>query len=290
MEIIRNFEKQFNYKPIIKNFKKLKKSKDFFVVGMGGSHLAGDIIRDIFPDLDIKIHSDYGLPNKINKKSLLILSSFSGNTEEVLDSLNCALKVRIPLIIISSGGQLIEIAKKKELPYIELPNEDILPRMALGYSLKAFLKVVNRKINYNIDNKKLEKLGKQISKKIKGTIPIIYSSNRNKSIGYIWKINLNETSKNSAFNNVFPELNHNEIEILDKYYFSFIIIEDDLDHPRIKLRMKIFKKKYKTITLKDDPISLVILSLWTSHYLAVEKGIDPVNIKLIEEFKKELAS
>lgn len=287
MEIIRNFEKQFNYKPIIKNFKKLKKSKDYFVVGMGGSHLAGDIIRDIFPDLDLKIHSDYGLPNKINKKSLLILSSFSGNTEEVLDSLNCALKVGIPLIIISSGGQLIEIAKAKELPYIELPDKEIPPRMALGYSIKALLKMVNKKIDFKLSNQ--ENLGKEISKKIKGTIPLIYSSNKNKSVGYIWKINFNENSKNPAFNNVFPELNHNEIEGLNKKDFSFIIIEDDLDHPRIKLRMKIFKKNYKTITIKDNPINLIILSLWTSYYLALENKVDPINVNSIEALKKELS-
>lgn len=287
MEIIRNFEKQFNYEPIIKNVKKLKKSKDFFVVGMGGSHLAGDIIRDIFPDLDIKIHSDYGLPNKINKKSLLILSSFSGNTEEVLDSLNCALKVRIPLIIISSGGQLIEIAKAKELPYIELPDKEIPPRMALGYSIKALLKMVNKKIDFKLSNQ--ENLGKEISKKIKGTIPLIYSSNKNKSVGYIWKINFNENSKNPAFNNVFPELNHNEIEGLNKKDFSFILIEDDLDHPRIKLRMEIFKKNYKTITIKDNPINLIILSLWTSYYLALENKVDPINVNSIEALKKELS-
>jgi glucose/mannose-6-phosphate isomerase len=86
MKIIKNFKKQFDYKPTIRNRDKLKKSKDFFVAGMGGSHLSADIIRDIFPELNIQVHSDYGLPRKINKESLLILSSFSGNTEEVLDT------------------------------------------------------------------------------------------------------------------------------------------------------------------------------------------------------------
>ena len=287
MEIIKNFKEQFNYKPVIRNSDKLKKSKDFFVVGMGGSHLAANIIKDIFPEINIQVHSDYGLPHKINKKSLLILSSFSGNTEEVLDALDCALKSKIPLIIVSSGGKLIESAKKKDLPYIELPDSSIPPRMALGYSIKALLKIINKKINFEI--KDSEQLGKEIAKKVKGTIPLIYSSNRNKSIGYIWKINFNENSKNPAFNNVFPELNHNEVEGINKKDFSFIIIEDQLDHPRIKLRMEIFKKKYKAITLKDNPINLIMLSLWTSYYLALENKVDPINVNKIEELKKELS-
>ncbi|MFA5228414.1 MAG: SIS domain-containing protein [Candidatus Paceibacterota bacterium] len=287
MDIIKTFEKQFDYKPIIKNKERFKKSKDIFVVGMGGSHIAGEIIKDIFPELKIKIHCDYGLPAEINTKSLLILSSYSGNTEEVLDSLKFALKTKIPLIIISSGGQLLEIAKIKRLPYIELPDKNIPPRMALGYSINAFLKIINKKIDYKITDQ--EKLGKEISKKIKGTIPLIYSSNKNKSIGYVWKINFNENSKNPAFNNVFPELNHNEIEGLNKKYFSFILIEDDKDHPRIKLRMNIFKKKYKTINLKDNPINLIILSLWTSYYLALLNKVDPINVNKIEELKKQLS-
>jgi len=287
MEIIKNFKNQFKYEPVIKNRDKLKRSKDYFIAGMGGSHLSADIIKDIFPEIDIKVHSDYGLPNKINKKSLLILSSFSGNTEEVLDSLKNALKEKIPLIIVSSGGKLIEIAKVKELPYIELPDKNIPPRMALGYSIKALLKIVNKKIDFEIRDQ--ESAGKEIAKKIKGTTPLIYSSNRNKSIGYIWKINFNENSKNPAFNNVFPELNHNEVEGINKKDFSFIIIEDQKDHPRIKLRMEIFKKNYKAITIKDNPINLIILSLWTSYYLALENKVDPINVKKIEELKQELS-
>jgi len=287
MEIIKNFKNQFKYEPVIKNRDKLKKSKDYFIVGMGGSHLSADIIRDIFPELNITVHSDYGLPNKINKKSLLILSSFSGNTEEVLDSLKYALKEKIPLIIISSGGKLIEIAKVKDIPYIELPDKNLPPRMALGYSIKALLKIVNKKIDFKIKDQ--ESAGKEIAKKIKGTIPLIYSSNKNKSIGYIWKINFNENSKNPAFNNVFPELNHNEVEGINKKDFSFILIEDQKDHPRVKLRMEIFKKNYKTITIKDNPINLIILSLWTSYYLALENKVDPINVRKIEELKKELS-
>ncbi len=287
MEIIKNFKNQFKYEPVIKNRDKLKKSKDFFVVGMGGSHLSADIIKDIFPELNITVHSDYGLPNKINKKSLLILSSFSGNTEEVLDSLKHALKEKIPLIIVSSGGKLIEIAKAKDLPYIELPDKNLPPRMALGYSIKALLKIINKKIDF--ETRDQESTGKEIAKKIKGTIPLIYSSNKNKSIGYIWKINFNENSKNPAFNNVFPELNHNEVEGINKKDFSFILIEDQKDHPRIKLRMEIFKKNYKTITIKDNPINLIILSLWTSYYLAIENKVDPIEVRKIEELKQELS-
>lgn len=289
MEILKNFEKQLDYKPIIKNSKNFKKSKDVFVVGMGGSHLAADLIKENFPEINLRIHSNYGLPYGINKKSLLIISSFSGNTEETLDSLSCAFKKNIPVIILSAGGKLIEIAKKKNLSYIQFPDNTLPPRMAIGFSLKAILRIVNKKIDVEVNNKETEILAKKISKKIKGTIPLIYSSEKNKGISYFWKSNFNENSKNPSFNNYFPELNHNEIASLNKKDFSFFLIEDNLDHPRVKLRMNIFKKNYKTINIKGNMIYLILLSLWTSYYLALENNVDPMKVKAIEDLKKQLS-
>ncbi|MDD3386504.1 MAG: bifunctional phosphoglucose/phosphomannose isomerase [Candidatus Pacebacteria bacterium] len=288
-EIIQSFHNQFDYQPVIKNINNFKNSKDIFAVGMGGSHLAADLINDIFKEIDIKVHSDYGLPNKINKDSLLIVSSFSGNTEETIDALNSALKKKIPLIIVSSGGKLIEIAIKNNLPYIQLPDNTIPPRMALGYSIKAFLKILNKNLDFKVSKTQLQKRGFDIAKKIKGTIPLIYSSSRNRAISYIWKINFNENSKNPAFTNYFPELNHNEMVGLGNNNFSFILIEDDNDHLRVKKRIKIFKKNYQTISIKGNAIYLIILSLWASYYLALENKVDPQETKIIDNLKEELS-
>jgi len=185
LEIFRDFNKQFEFEPKINNLKNLKKSSNLFLAGMGGSHLSADLVKSVYPQLNLKIHSNYGLPQGINKESLLIVSSFSGNTEETIDSLDSALKKKIPVIIISSGGKLIEISKEKNLPYILLPNTINMPRLAIGFSLKAILKIINKKVSIKIDNSKAEKEGKKIAEKIYKTIPIIYSSEKNKSVANI---------------------------------------------------------------------------------------------------------
>lgn len=302
LEIFRDFNKQFEFEPKINNLKNLKKSQDLFLAGMGGSHLSADLIKSVYPQLNLKIHSNYGLPQGINKESLLIVSSFSGNTEETIDSLDSALKKKIPVIIISSGGKLIEISKEKNLPYILLPNTINMPRLAIGFSLKAILKIINKKVSIKIDNSKAEKEGKKIAEKIYKTIPIIYSSEKNKSVANIWKINFNENSKNPSFCNYFPELNHNEMAgfLNSKKTFSILMLEDELDHPKIKIRMNAFREIYKdsfeilTIKNKEKDIwnkyfYLILLSNWTSYYLALKNKVKLEDMEMIERFKKMIS-
>ena len=91
---IKNYASQFAYQPVLENAGKLKrKFSKFIVVGMGGSHLAADIIKAWHPELDLMVWSNYGLPKlneKVLKESLIILSSYSGNTEETLDAFAAA--------------------------------------------------------------------------------------------------------------------------------------------------------------------------------------------------------
>lgn len=302
LEIFRDFNKQFEFEPKINNLKNLKKSQDLFLAGMGGSHLSADLIKSVYPQLNLKIHSNYGLPQGINKESLLIVSSFSGNTEETIDSLDSALKKKIPVIIISSGGKLIEISKEKNLPYILLPNTINMPRLAIGFSLKAILKIINKKVSIKIDNSKAEKEGKKIAEKIYKTIPIIYSSEKNKSVANIWKINFNENSKNPSFCNYFPELNHNEMAgfLNSKKTFSILMLEDELDHPKIKIRMNAFREIYKDsfeiLTIKNEEkdiwnkyFYLILLSNWTSYYLALKNKVKLEDMEMIERFKKMIS-
>jgi len=302
LEIFRDFNKQFEFEPKINNLKNLKKSQDLFLAGMGGSHLSADLVKSVYPQLNLKIHSNYGLPQGINKESLLIVSSFSGNTEETIDSLDSALKKKIPVIIISSGGKLIEISKEKNLPYILLPNTINMPRLAIGFSLKAILKIINKKVSIKIDNSKTEKEGKKIAEKIYKTIPIIYSSEKNKSVANIWKINFNENSKNPSFCNYFPELNHNEMAgfLNSKKTFSILMLEDELDHPKIKIRMNAFREIYKDsfeiLTIKNEEkdiwnkyFYLILLSNWTSYYLALKNKVKLEDMEMIERFKKMIS-
>lgn len=314
-EVIKNFNKQFEFNPIIKNKNKLKKKNKFILVGMGGSHLSGGLAKLYNPYLDIIIHRDYNLPAlnlKELKERLIILSSYSGNTEEVISSFKLCINQRLNLICISSGGKLLFLAKKYKLPFIEIPEKNIQPRYAIGYSFKALLKIVGDKKNLkdltDLKDKlkplKFKNKGRKIATDIKNFIPIIYSSSKNYPLSYIWKIKFNETAKIPAFCNKFPELNHNEMqgfykkELFSKFYFIFLEDKDDQDiiKKRMKITKRLFKKRgipTKTIPLKEKDIFLkifsnILLADWTSLFLSIYYKVDPEKVPIIESFKKLL--
>lgn len=315
-ESIKNFNKQFLYEPEIKNQENLVKTSSFVVVGMGGSALAPLLLKTWKPGFNITIHCDYGLPKTIEKlkNKLVILSSYSGNTEEVIDAFEKAKENNLDMAVISTGGELLKLAKENNIPYIELPNTGIQPRMALGFSIRAFLKIVGEEnelkniseLAVNLNPTDFEENGKILAQKMKNNVPVIYASNNNLSIAYNWKIKLNETGKIPTFYNVLPELNHNEMtgfdvrdstkELSNKFYF--IILKDVEDNPKISKRMSIIENLYKNRGLKVETIKLegkniwlkifssLLLADWIAYYTALEYGLEPEQVPMVEEFKK----
>jgi glucose/mannose-6-phosphate isomerase len=316
-EIIKNFNKQFEYEPQVEGDLSLEGVKNFIAIGMGGSHLAADILNSYDPSFDILVHKNYGLPSlpeEVLKQSLIILNSYSGDTEEVIDSFYLALKRKLKMVSITSDGKLLELSKEYNVPFVKLPEPKIQPRLALGFHTKALLKILNKEkelkeiseIVYLLKPEKLEEQGRELAQKIKNKIPIIYASEKNQAIAYIWKIKFNETSKIPAFYNVFPELNHNEMTGFDvkettknlSQNFIFLIFFDEEDHPKIQKRMTILKNLYEGRNLKVEVLKLedqnkfhkifssLVLADWTSYYLAKEYKVEPEEVPMVEEFKK----
>lgn len=314
---IKNFAAQFAYKPTIVNAKKLKKYKKYILSGMGGSHLAADLARIYDQTLPLIIRSDYGLPKMLareHRQSLFIASSYSGNTEEVIDGLNKAIKEKIPSAVVSAGGQLIKIARQKNLPYIQMPDTGIQPRLALGFALNALFKIMGKKnalkdcyqLAKTLKPTALEKKGRELARKIKNHVPIIYSSRANRAIAYNWKIKFNETGKIPAFYNVFPELNHNEMTGLDvkpssshlSKNFYFILLKDKDDNLKIQKRMAILAQLYKNRKLKVEVMELtgknklekifisLVIADWAALYTAKNYGLEPELVPMVEEFKR----
>ena len=308
-ESIKNFPKQFLWEPQIKNLAPfLRDRTNFVIAGMGGSALGGELLKAVFSNLDIKIHRDYGLP-AASPLSLIIASSFSGNTEETLDAFLEARRRGLPLAVVSSGGKLLELAKHDNIPYVELPKADIQPRATLGYSVKAILKLIGEesaleeavKLSGLLNAAAAEEDGKKLAESLKGRIPIIYSSAKNFPIAYNWKIKFNETGKIPAFANRLPELNHNEITGFSagggQAKFSFIFLEDEADDPRIQKRMQITKKLYKDRDLEAITLKLegqnkfhkifqnLLVADFTAYYLAEHYGANPTEVQMVEEFK-----
>lgn len=314
-EAIKNFNKQFEYEPIIENEEQFKKKNKFIIVGMGGSNLVSELLKIWKPETDILIHRDYGLPFN-TKDRLLILSSYSGNTEEVIDAFGEGVQKNLPMAVITTGGKLLKLAQKHFIPYIQIPNTDIQPRTALGFSLKALLKFVGEEealkeissIAKILNPQDYENDGKILAKKLKNKIPIIYSSEHNMPIAYNWKIKFNETGKVPAFYNIFPELNHNEISGFDvreetkelSKNFYFLILKDEWDDTRILKRMSVLEQIYKNKGLSVDVIKIegkdkyhkvfasLVLADWTAYNLAKEYGAEAEQVPIIEEFKKLL--
>lgn len=317
-ETIKNFHQQFGYEPKIENAKNLKKAfSKFIIAGMGGSNLVADLLRIRDHYIDIIVHKNYGLP-KISEEELrerlLIANSYSGNTEEIVDFLMQAISRKLAVAVIATGGRLIELAKKHRLPYIQMPSTGILPLSALGFNMKAVVKLINRNdwleeltvLASLLKPSEIEATGKVLAKKLQGFAPVIYSSPENIGIAYNWKIKFNETGKIPAFYNVFSELNHNEMtgfdvkegnrELTEKFYF--IILKDNDDHPRIQKRMGVLEKLYRDRGLPVETIALrcpsvfhkiftsLILADWTAYYTASQYGLEPEQVPMIEEFKK----
>jgi len=322
---IKNFANQFSFTPNIVNADRLVKKDKFILCGMGGSHLAGDILKDVQPDLRLHIHRSYGLPawNQSElQNSLIIASSYSGNTEEVVLAYDEARKLGLDLVVVAVGGALIDKAHADNIPYIQMPDTGIQPRSALGYSFLSLLKILDqtdlltqaKELAITLSPMSLELVGQSLARKLKNKIPVIYVSDNNYSVGYNWKIKFNETGKIPAFYNVVPELNHNEMTgfdpvqpdgesisllvqaLSDKFYF--VLIKDVADHPRILKRLEILEKLYLARGLSVEVLEMfgtsrmekifnsLLLADWTAVHTALIYNLESEQVPMVEEFKK----
>lgn len=314
-----DFAKQFAYEPVIEHADQLQPYSRVIVAGMGGSHLAADLLRGWDVSLPLSVHSDYGLPHiseADRANTLFIASSYSGNTEETIDAYRAATTAGLPTAAIAVGGVLIDLVKADGRPYIQLPNTGIQPRSALGFSFRALLKLLNRTGAYEESGRLAESLhpaefeeeGKALAQRLAGRLPVVYASTRNSSIAYNWKIKLNETGKIPAFCNVVPEMNHNEMtsfDVMDETRalsstLSFIFLRDDDDHPRNQKRMEVTAYLLKERGFPVETISLrgatsleklfgsLLLADWTAVYTAEQYGLESEQVPMVEDFKKRI--
>ena len=301
-----DFPKQFEWEPKVENKDKLPTTWDSLLIcGMGGSALPGLLLESLMASEKITVHRDYELPQNITENTFVVVMSYSGNTEEAISAYKTAKKQNLPLAAVASGGELEKLTQKDKTAYIKVPSE-IQPRIALGYQFMALVELTKapKPQNINIDIQKLEQDAKLLAKKINTSIPLFYASTQNKALAYIAKIQTNETAKRHAFYNIFPELNHNELEAWNMEHeawnmeqFVIIMLKDKSDDKRIVRKMnltaKLIEKKGYHVKVVDvsnvnwynKVIHSVLFTNWLSYYLAIDAGIDPKPVNLIEEFK-----
>ncbi|NQU99061.1 bifunctional phosphoglucose/phosphomannose isomerase [Candidatus Woesearchaeota archaeon] len=287
------------------------------IAGMGGSAIAGDILKAYLhkEKTPIIVNRDYDLPNDADTKTLVVISSYSGNTEETISSYKDALRKGCKTVIITSGGKLSNMAITNRTQVIKIPR-DLQPRAALGYSFFPMLRVMEilritgnhkKEVEHlvkGLDKKIFMETGINLSEKLVGRVPIIYSSELFGPVAYRWKTQLNENSKVMAFYNLFPELNHNELSSTKNLTAKFhcIMIRTDLDPHRVVKRMEITKDRYRKqgidvtdIAIKGDTLltklfSSIYIGDWTSYFLALRYETDPTPVNEVEELKKALGT
>lgn len=318
------------WKQLEKTFDVPKLSHDvsnIVFAGMGGSALAAELSL-VWPGytLPFFISRSYTLPDYVNNKSLVIVSSYSGNTEEAVSSFEDALSKHANIIVMSAGGKLAELAKQNKCTYVEIPGA-LQPRHAALYAFKAQVTILEKcgfvqesKAEHEIHQTAeflrasighfgpsvptADNLAKQIAQDIVGKTPIIYGGLLYPA-AYKWKISMNENAKNTAWCNQYSEFNHNEFmgwvsHPIEKP-FAVIDLISSFDHPQIQKRFKVSDKllsgkRPKAIQIHVEGKTKLEQLLWTvslgdmvSIYLALLNGVNPTPVELLEKLKKELA-
>jgi glucose/mannose-6-phosphate isomerase len=300
------------------------------VAGMGGSAIGGDLVRSYLAErlnIPFLICRNYTLPHFVNSSSLVFLSSYSGNTEETLSAFEDASRRDAKIICLTSNGKVEDISTNEKIPYVRLPK-GFQPRAALGYSFAPILSMLERvglvqgeeanikktkdfldsnREKYRVEIEADKNEAKKLASQLQGKLPIIYSScDRFDAVSYRWKGQFCENAKMLAFNNVFPEFNHNELvgwKVLSDYRDDLIVVilKDKEDHPRIQKRMAIVKDiiEKQNVEVKEVEscgegllsrmFSLIQLGDFSSFYLAILNQEDPSPVKVIDYLKNELA-
>lgn len=302
--------------------------ENILFAGMGGSAL-GALLSKTWPSYKVpfEICNNYTIPKYVDSKTLFIASSYSGNTEETIEALGHAQEQNAQIVVIASGGKLIDIAKDGGYPYIILPEAG-QPRYATLYGLKALVTVLEKvglveaveaektiheaagylkqvTAGWRPDIATKDNLAKQIALDAIGTSPVIYSSALFYPAAYKWKISFNENAKNVAWCNAYPEFNHNEFlgwssHPIDKPY-TVIDLVSKFDHSQIQKRFALSSRLLSgkrpapiTVELQGDTVLeqllwAVALGDFVSLYTALLNGLNPTPVDLIEKFKKELS-
>jgi glucose/mannose-6-phosphate isomerase len=301
------------------------------VLGMGGSAIAGDLWRALLarecavPVFNVRA---YDLPPFVDERTLVIASSFSGDTEEVLSAFEQALAVPAPKIVITSGGQLLTTARANGVPAFTFDYKGE-PRSAIGWSLMPLLGIaeslrlmqgVGKDVEETVKTLRtmLAEIGddapaaknpaKQMAAALHDRLPVVYGAGPLIEVARRWKTQLNESGKTWAFFEELPEIHHNAIigyslpKAIAAATAVVFLESDKLDHPRVTLRYEYTKRLLKdanvaTLEAKGrgrsdlaQVMSLVLFGDYVSTYLAFLYGVDPTPTTVIDELKAWLKS
>ncbi|MFC2009913.1 bifunctional phosphoglucose/phosphomannose isomerase [Chloroflexota bacterium] len=306
-----------------------KRVNKVVILGMGGSAIGGDLIRSL-AEAEAKspviIVRGYDLPKFVDEKTILIASSYSGNTEETLSALAQADGTGAKILAITTGGKLTDYAKNKNTPVFAY-NYPAQPRAALGYSFFPILRflqqlgiITDKSAEVTETVAVLEDLltevaentptaqnpAKQMAQYLSDGLPVIYGAGILTEVAHRWKTQINENSKAWAFYEVLPELNHNAVVGFPKppavaQSARVIMLRSPLLGDRLLLRYRVTAELLARAGVSyqfceamgksrvAQMMSLVMLGDYASYYLGILYGEDPSPVAVINYLKNELA-
>jgi glucose/mannose-6-phosphate isomerase len=303
--------------------------RQIVLTGLGGSAISGDLLRTLLAGeltVPMTVNRHYVLPASAGTHSLVIVSSYSGNTEETVAAYRDAIRKHATILCISSGGEVARRARRRGDTLISIPG-GLSPRAALGYTffplliglsrlgfiaskraaIRETIALLRRQSARFSDPGNPENAPLAVARRLHGRLPIIYgSADLSEAVVVRWRGQICENAKQIAFGHVIPEMNHNELvgwsELKDVLGRSCVILlRDAAMHPRLALRMDLTRQIVGRLagdvvevwSEGKSPLarmfSLVYFADWVSLYLAILNNQDPTPVAVIDQLKHALA-
>ena len=298
------------------------------VCGMGGSAIGGDLAAAALGDRAtraITIVRGYALESWTGPDSLVLCSSYSGDTEETLACFVAAGAAGAGRVALTTGGKLAEAAREEGVPVIGVPS-GMQPRAAVLYMLVGTLECAAAcgaapGVHSEIDTatalleRLVERWGpdapedsqpKAIARALRGTIPVLHGAGPTVAPARRWANQLNENANAAAWWSELPEANHNQICGWERGRaaapLSAVFLADPDQHPRVHSRIEltageveragvpVLRVESRGDSRLERVLSLVLLGDLVSVYLAALDGVDPTPVEPIERFKAALAA
>jgi glucose/mannose-6-phosphate isomerase len=293
---------------------------NILVTGLGGSGIGGTILSELIQNesgIPVLVNKDYSLPAYVNQNTLVIISSYSGNTEETIAAMHQAIAKNAQIVCVTSGGEVKKLAAEHNYDTIIIPG-GYPPRSCIGYSLIQLIKIVqfNGFVKtdllaqvkssitlLNTENASIKNEAMQVAKLLVDKITVIYSLGSAEGAAVRFRQQINENSKMLCWHHTLPEMNHNELVgwTTKNDNLAVVTFRTSFDYDRTIKRYDICKElftKYSSsvtdITAKGNSILeeyfyLINIGDWISCYVADLRNVDPIEVNVIANLKNELA-
>lgn len=297
-----------------------KKIDNVLICGLGGSGIGGTIIAQMVKNqisIPVATNKDYFIPEFVGENTLVVCSSYSGNTEETLQMYEQAKSKNAEIVVVTSGGKFQELADKEGHNFIKIPG-GLPPRAAFGLGFPQLFFVLEKYgliedsfisqiestiLSIDAEESSIREEAKAIANKLNGKIPVIYSEDTFEGVCVRFRQQINENSKRLAWHATLPEMNHNEIVGWRRDYSELAVLffRSSGDFYRNQKREEYLKKvisdynqtvisvNAKGDTLLERALYLVHIGDWISEYFGEINKVDTTEVNVITGLKNMLA-